>query len=128
MYYLTVLQVDGKCLLLLNQPEKGGASISAKPTLESALEPFKGFGDWLKGDYTQHMSSCFGLVQINPAIIKWEKEAEDIVEYIVNPTPFRLTTGTVSGLANSLFVEVKREILEFAEKTVFQDAIEKLYN
>lgn len=123
MAYLIVLQLsDQQHYLELTD----NGAISAYETDQAALQQFDSFRRHAKSsDYSNHISGSFGILQISPHIIKWDKSAEELKEYMVDGKVQKFKGGVAH--VSAPVTQVKKEILQHSIIDVSKHIIDDVY-
>lgn len=108
-YLIVITLSNGKHFLELTDE----CQIQSYVTLENALTQFDPFKNSLQSkNVSQQTSGGYGIVQISPHIISWDRPAADLMEFIVDEKPKHLKGMSVR--IEAPVVEVNTDILKYS--------------
>ncbi len=108
-YLIVITLSNGKHFLELTE----ACEIQSYPSVENAIAQFDPFKNQLQsGDVSRQTSGGYGIVQISPHIILWDRPASDLKEFLIDDKPKNIKGMSVR--IETPVVEVSKDILNYS--------------
>lgn len=119
MNYLIVCKSDNRHFLLMH--ENGG--VQAYTDREAVMKAFGGYTSAWTRSYTDSMSACIGMMQMQPIAIEAPQDPLELEKYITEMTLYNVHGGAVGRGYRGL--PVSEEIFQFKQFEIWQETMKE---